>query len=76
MSVDLSRALSVALNKVYVEGEHTARISDIMELLSEHGTLPENIRTLISSEKNTDKLKSWLKLAARTDSIESFEAQM
>ncbi|MCM1468258.1 MAG: hypothetical protein NC086_08930 [Alistipes sp.] len=48
----------------------------ILQLLLCHGTISEQIRKRIDSEKDVEKLKSWIVLAARTDTIEEFEANM
>lgn len=48
----------------------------ILQLLLCHGTISEQIRKRIDSEKDVEKLKSWIVLAARADTIEEFEANM
>ena len=45
---------------------------DILELLEELGSVPEDIRACISSETDTDTLRTWLKAAARADSLDAF----
>jgi len=44
----------------------------VLDLLSDIGQVPEELEAQIKSEKNTDILRSWVKLAAKSDSIEEF----
>lgn len=58
------------------QGISLGLVQGILDLLGEFGAVPEKLRARISSEENNDTLKSWLRLAARTDSIEGFEDRM
>ena len=59
-----------------VEGKAEGKAEDILELLEELGTVDAELETKIRSEKNIETLSSWLKLAAKADSIEQFVAEM
>ena len=59
--------------------QETRRISkaegkaeDILELLSELGTAPEELCRTIQETTDLEKLKSWLKLAAKAENIGQF----
>lgn len=56
------------------EGETRGKVEGIMILLEELGEIPEYLEHRISSEQNPDKLKAFLKCAAKADSIEDFTA--
>ena len=47
----------------------------ILELLEDIGTVPEDVRTRILKEKNTDILSQWHRAAARAESVEQFAAE-
>lgn len=49
---------------------------NIMALLAELGSVPEELSECIAAEKREDTLAAWLKLAARADSIEEFQSKM
>ncbi|MDE6168082.1 MAG: hypothetical protein K2G28_06450, partial [Acetatifactor sp.] len=61
---------------VRMEGEALGNLKrsrqDILELLEELGSVPEDVRACISSETDTDTLRTWLKAAARADSLDAF----
>lgn len=48
----------------------------ILDILSEHSTVPENISTRILSEKDLSVLTGWLKLAAKAETLEDFVEKM
>ena len=59
--------------------QETRRISkaegkaeDVLELLTELGAVSEELRRTV---KDLEKLKTWLKLAAKTESVEQFQRQ-
>ena len=56
-----------------IEGRIEGKIASIMELLEEHGTVPDGLRTCIQKEKDMEVLKLYLKKASRVQSIEEFE---
>ena len=58
------------------EGKMEGIAEGVLELLGEYCEVPEDLKNTIQSEANIDTLSRWLKLAARSDSIESFKSQM
>ena len=51
-------------------------IQNTMDLLSDYGEVPPSLQDRLAETSNLDTLKRWLKLAAKSDSIESFIQQM
>ena len=49
------------------------KAEDIIELLKDVGDVSEGLSRIIYNQKDIEVLKKWLKLAARTGSIEEFE---
>ena len=54
------------------EGKAEGKAEDILELLSELGTAPEELCRTIQETTDLEKLKSWLKLAAKAENIGQF----
>ena len=52
------------------------KADSILELLSDKGEIPEEIRETISGEKDLERLKNWLKLAVKVESVEEFWGEM
>lgn len=52
------------------------RKESILELLEEHGVVPESIREKIQAEDSTETLKTWIKLAAKAGSLSEFAEKM
>lgn len=48
---------------------------DVLELLTELGAVSEELRRTVMETKDLEKLKTWLKLAAKTESVEQFQRQ-
>lgn len=69
--------MGLAYMKAY-EAERRIRekgkTEDIIELLEEVGMIPEGLEKRILAQKNLEILRTWLKLASRSRSIEEFEA--
>ena len=59
-----------------IDGVKTGKADAILELLEDHGEIPQEIRDRIYAEKKLDVLKQWLKLAARATSLEEFVGKM
>lgn len=58
--------------------QETRRISkaeDVLELLTELGAVSEELRRTVMETRDLEKLKTWLKLAAKTESVEQFQRQ-
>lgn len=54
------------------EGKAEGISEVILELLAEKGTLPDELRDKILSEKNLQRLKRWIHLALHSESIRQF----
>lgn len=54
------------------EGRVEGKVEDILCLLEEIGELPEDLRKRITDQRDYTVLTKWLKLAARSGSIEEF----
>jgi hypothetical protein len=59
-----------------IEGHREGKISGIMELLAELSPIPDEVSLRIQSEKDLAVLSGWLKLAAKSDSLEEFVRRM
>ena len=55
------------------EGRAEGTAEAIMDLLEEIGSVPEALGKRIRGQKNLETLREWLKLAARSESVEEFE---
>ena len=58
------------------EGKIEGKIESVLELLSELGAISNDLREEIAKETDLEKIKNWLKLAARVNSIEEFREKM
>ena len=47
----------------------------ILDLLGEHGEVPEELRARICAESDKETLKRWTKLAAKAESLEVFASK-
>ncbi len=72
---------------IYYEREEAAKeasekadrnraVQDILELLKEYGEPSENLRSRLEKETDNALLKKWLKLAAKSETLEDFEKKM
>ena len=52
------------------------KVQDILELLYELGEVSEELKSKITTETNMEILSKWLKLAAKSDTIEEFVGAM
>ena len=62
--------------KWLAEGVVTGKSQSVMELLEDLGTVPDEIKEKILSERNSEILSRWHKAAAKADSIEEFLRKM
>ena len=62
--------------KSRAEGMAEGRALSVLSLLEDAGPVSEELRGRILEETDQETLERWLKLAARTGSIEDFKAQM
>lgn len=53
-----------------------AGFQNVLELLEDCGKIPDELRKRVLSERNLEVLVRWLKLAARTGSVEEFQSAM
>lgn len=58
------------------EGRAEARVEDILELLGENGSVPDDLKKRISDQKDMGTLKDWHKMAAKARSVEEFKQQI
>ena len=65
-----ARAEGIATGRA--EGIIAGKIEDILELLEEHGKIPDELKARISAQKDLEILRKWIKLAAQTTSIHAF----
>ncbi|MCM1118692.1 MAG: Rpn family recombination-promoting nuclease/putative transposase [bacterium] len=72
----LERGIEKGIEKGIEEGIERARRQNILELLEECGTVPEDICARIHAEKDSDVLRRWLKLAAHTSNLDDFRTKM
>ena len=60
------------LNDERKAGKAAGQAEFILDILSEHFAVPEELRTRILSEKNSDTLREWHKIAMKSESLEQF----
>lgn len=60
------------LNDERKAGKAAGQAEFILDILSEHFAVPEELRTRILSEKNSDSLREWHKIAMKSESLEQF----
>ena len=54
------------------ETRRLIKIEDILELLEDIGTVPDDLKQIIEAETDSNTLSTWHKLAAKAESIEEF----
>ena len=52
------------------------KIESVLELLAEYGEVSEELKEVIMKETDLEKVKKWVKLAARVHSVEEFAEKM
>ena len=58
------------------EGKAEGKMEGILDLLEDLGEVPDDLRVMIEEETSLSKLRSWLKAAAKAESIHQFREQM
>ena len=58
------------------EGKAEAVLEMLLELMSNLGEIPDELRNRITSEKDLETLKKWHRLAARSESLDEFLKKM
>lgn len=72
-----AKLMAESMVKSMAESMAASRVAqNILALLEDLGTLPDQTKECIAKEQNEDVLSAWLKLAARADSIEEFQSKM
>ena len=56
------------------EGKVEGRAESILELLEEIGPVTADVKEQIMQEKDPERLRMWLKAAARAEAVEQFTA--
>lgn len=73
---DEEKVLEAIGQERYEDGKISGKIDSIFELLGDLGTIPDELKNTIRRESDLLTLTKWLKLAAKSDSIDSFISQM
>ena len=77
MAESMAKPMAESMAKPMAESMAASRVAqNILALLEDLGTLPDQTKERIAKEQNEDVLSAWLKLAARADSIEEFQSKM
>ncbi len=63
-----------ALDDLYNDGKTENSKETILDFLSEHGKVNDNLTEKLNAENDINVLKKWIKLSARVSSIEEFES--
>ena len=72
-----AKLMAESMVKSMAESMAASRVAqNILALLEDLGTLPDQTKERIAKEQNEDVLSAWLKLEARADSIEEFQSKM
>ena len=58
------------------QGRREMRVLSILELLEEHGEVPESLRKKICAQETEEVLSGWFGIAARVTSVEEFEEKV
>lgn len=58
------------------EAKAEGKAESIIDLLEEHGTVPDDLKKEIFAQKDLVVLKDWLKMAVKASGIEDFASRM
>ena len=75
-TINMCQGLREWLADERTEGRAEGRAEDIIELLSDCGTIEEDLKNRIRSQKDYEVLRVWLRLAAGVSTVEEFEHRM
>lgn len=67
-------AIKAMLN--YLQNSCESNVINILDLLSDYGEIPEDLKEQITDQKDISVLRHWHKLAARSASIEEFRQKI
>lgn len=73
---ELKECRELGLEQGLEQGLERGLAESVLELLGELGEVSERLQNVILSQRNRDVLKKWLKLAAKSATIEAFECKM
>lgn len=73
---DEEQVLADIGQEYFEDGIARGKAEDIIELLEEYGSVPEDLKTTILQETDLSVLKKWFKLAIKADSAEEFKKQI
>lgn len=69
-------AFKYNLIRVFEEERAEGKAEDIVDLLEELGVVSEELKGRILAQRDLEVLRQWCRLAARSESLEEFEAHM
>ena len=72
LELEIKRERREAKAEGIAQGIAQGKAEDVLELLEDLGSVPEELREIIMQERSLDILKKWHKLAARAESMEEF----
>ena len=70
------RVLELESDRIFQQGIEQGIEQSVLSLLDDYGVVSDELKEKICSEKDIEKLKLWLKVAARVSSIEEFMERM
>jgi hypothetical protein len=70
------RVLELESDRIFQQGIEQGIEQSVLSLLDDYGVVSDELKDKICSEKDIEKLKLWLKVAARVSSIEEFVERM
>jgi hypothetical protein len=73
MTSNIAKTINETFKSIKEEGKVEGKIEDIIEISSDIGTVLEKLKSTICSQTDIEVLKSWIKLAAKCDSIGEFQ---
>lgn len=73
---DEEQVLADIGQEYFEDGIARGKAEDIIELLEEYGSVPEDLKTTILQETDLSVLKKWFKLAIKANSAEEFRKQI
>lgn len=59
-----------------IEGRAVGKAESIIDLLKALGDVSEELQEMIFSQRDTEKLRQWLFIAAKADTVAEFERKL
>lgn len=72
MEEGMQKGMEEGMQKGMEEGKIAGKAEDIIDLLEAQGEVPGNLKDQILTQRNLERLRQWLKLAAQVESVEDF----